>query len=599
MNQLLFPRDTTPNTKGLCNIAYCCVVGSRTMRVLLCAALLAAAVSGYYRPQVATRDGLVRGVRDSSADGHLFYSFKGIPYAQPPLGWLRFRAPRRHPGWRGVLDASEHGNECPNFDQLKNNTRVGNEDCLFVNVYSPQLPQREASLSGLPVLVFIHGGGFFFGSGDSDEYGPHYFMDEAVVLVTFNSRLGPFGFFTTHDADAPGNYGLLDQVLLLHWVQDNIAAFGGDPKLVTVFGQSAGGSSVSLLVLSPLAKDLFHHAISQSGASFSSFAASGRRRGLAKKLAKELGCMQTDGKVLVSCIRQVPADIILDALAAIGEGNKPGFLPRMDRERMHPLLPEEPRFLLETGKFNFVPWMSGMTSMEGTFFLPISFQTEEIVDKVMIKDLRNWAQFLALIGESELGILDCGADPLVETEKVFNFFAPGLGAINVRTLALVLSDRFYVNEISEEIRLVSSHVPLYKYVLDHAGPGRLTFDVDLPVPSNLRWPAPDLGVGHGDDLRYLFSSDSLPRERPGTPAYTMIRFMVNLWTNFARTGRPSSDVLVMPDWPILTEQSQRYMRLNSQPALGERLFEERVNFWKTVRINEQWRHPLARTPDGC
>ncbi|XP_043240489.1 acetylcholinesterase-like [Amphibalanus amphitrite] len=448
-------------------------------------------------------------------------------------------------------------------------------------------------------MVYIHGGGFFFGSGDADEYGPHYLMDEPVVLVTFNYRLGPFGFFTTHDAAAPGNYGMLDQVLLLQWVQDNIAAFGGNPKLVTIFGQSAGGSSVSLLVLSPLAKGLFHHAISQSGASFSSFAASAKRRGLANKLSNVLGCTLPNGEASVECIRRVPADVIMNALETLGEGNKPGFLPRVDQERSEPFLPEQPRVLLDTGNFNIVPWISGMTSMEGAFFLPVSLQTDQSVDQVVRKETRKWAQVLALLGESEFSILDCGASPLQEARKVLDFFTPGPGTASLRTLAVVLSDRFYVNEITEEIRLASAHAPLYKYVLDHTGPGRLSFDVDLPVPSNLRWPAPELGVSHGDDLRYLFSTDSLPRERPGSPGYAIIRFMVNLWTNFARTGRPSSDVLPMPDWPIFTEHSQRHMRLNSQPALGERLFEERVNFWQTVAVNEQWRHPVIMTPDGC
>ncbi|KAF0291505.1 Esterase FE4 [Amphibalanus amphitrite] len=373
------------------------------MRLLLCTALLAAAVSAAghiahgYRPLVATREGRVKGVMDRSAGGHLFYCFKGIPYAQPPLRHLRFQAPQRHAGWRGIRDGIDHGNRCLQFDHLNNFTRVGDEDCLFVNVYSRQLPGQESSLTGLPVLVLIHGGGFFFGSGDADEYGPHYFMDEPVVLVTFNYRLGAFGFFSTHDNAAPGNYGLLDQVVLLHWVQDNIANFGGDPKSVTIFGQAAGGSSVSLQVLSPLTKDLFHHAISQSGMSFSTFAARDSRKGSEKKLSKQLGCTKPDGRISVNCI----------------------------------------------------------------------------------------------------------------------------------------------------------------------------------------------------------STDNLPRERPGSPGYAMTRFMVNLWTNFARTGQPRSDILLLPDWPIYTEQYQRHMRLNSQPALGERLFEERVNFWQTVAINEQWRHLPVKTANGC
>ncbi|XP_043229758.1 pyrethroid hydrolase Ces2a-like [Amphibalanus amphitrite] len=575
------------------------------MRLLLCTALLAAAVSAAghiahgYRPLVATREGRVKGVMDRSAGGHLFYCFKGIPYAQPPLRHLRFQAPQRHAGWRGIRDGIDHGNRCLQFDHLNNFTRVGDEDCLFVNVYSRQLPGQESSLTGLPVLVLIHGGGFFFGSGDADEYGPHYFMDEPVVLVTFNYRLGAFGFFSTHDNAAPGNYGLLDQVVLLHWVQDNIANFGGDPKSVTIFGQAAGGSSVSLQVLSPLTKDLFHHAISQSGMSFSTFAARDSRKGSEKKLSKQLGCTKPDGRISVNCIRSVSSDVFMDALDAIGEGSMPGFMPRVDRESPFPFLPDEPRALLESGKFNIVPWLSGMTSMEGAFFLPIRLQTESFVKGVTKKTIAHWAPFIALIGESEYSILDCGADLVNETLKVLNFYAPVNTTVSSEVLATALSDRFYVNEISEEIRLASTHAPLYKYVLDHTGPGRLVNNVALPSPPNLRWPIPEAGVSHGDDLRYLFSTDNLPRERPGSPGYAMTRFMVNLWTNFARTGQPRSDILLLPDWPIYTEQYQRHMRLNSQPALGERLFEERVNFWQTVAINEQWRHLPVKTANGC
>ena len=567
------------------------------MSVLLSTALLVAAAVGAShaerRPLVATREGLVSGVTDSSADGHLFYSFKGIRYARPPLGRLRFEPPQRHPGWQGVLDGSEHGSKCAQFPLSSNTSRVGSEDCLFVNVYSRQLPQYPGSEAGLPVMVVFHGGGFFFGSGDSDIYGPHYFMDEEVVLVTFNYRLNMFGFFTTHDAAAPGNYGLLDQVLLLQWVQDNIAAFGGDPRLVTILGQSAGGSSVSLLVLSPLAKGLFHHAISQSGVSISNFAASGKQTDLAVRLADQLGCPRRNSDLLVDCIRGTPFNQIQDAWEALGELNRIGFIPRRDQERSFPFLPEDARFLLRTGNFSPVPWISGMTSLEGASFLPLRLTTEEFVDEILRKNLTVWSTFLVLVGESEFSIVDCGADPIEETIKVINFFV-GRGEVSVEALAQILSDRLFVNEISEEIRLASAHAPVYKYVFDHTGPGRITSSEVPSVSANLPFPVPELGVGHGADVSYHFTSRR-PRERPGSPAYTMIRFMVNLWVNFARTGRPSSDVLAMPEWPIFAEESQRHMRLNSEPALGNRLFEERVNFWKTLRINEQWRHLLNRT----
>ncbi|XP_043190990.1 pyrethroid hydrolase Ces2a-like [Amphibalanus amphitrite] len=474
-------------------------------------------------------------------------------------------------------------------------TTLEGTDCLFVNVYTRQLPGRENTLTGLPVMVYIHGGGFYVGSGDSDIYGPHYFMDEPVVLVTFNYRLGPFGFFTTHDEAAPGNYGLLDQVLLLQWVQDNIAAFGGDPKLVTIFGQSAGGASVSLLVLSPLGRGLFHRAISQSGVSFSLFAASGKRRGLADKLAAQLGCLQPYSDALVDCVKRTPAAVLLEAWKATGEHDTIGFIPRVDQERFLPLLPEDARVLLLRGSFTVVPWISGMTELEAATFLPFGLPDEEFVEAIAQKNLVAWSRFLQLTGESLFRILDCGANPIEETIRVLDFFI-GDRRVTVGALARLLSDRLIVNEVTEEIRLASLHAPVYKYVLDHRGPGRLTLSRTMPAPANLPFPITELGVGHNEDILYLFTGDTREFQQPGTRAYFMVRFMVNLWANFARTGRPSSDVLPMPEWPIFTERTQLHMRLNSQPEIGAKLFGERVNFWKTVPINEQYRTLLDRRP---
>ena len=576
------------------------------MRILLCAALLAvtaqglaAALTRQDRPVVATLEGSVRGVLSSSASGRLFYSFKGIRYARPPLGQLRFQPPQRHPGWQDVADGSHHGSRCPQFDLFDNSSRQGSEDCLFVNVHTPLLPAGDGSTgAGLPVMVYVHGGGFYFGAGDNAYLGPDYLMDEDVVLVTFNYRLNVFGFFTTHDAAAPGNYGLLDQVLLLRWVQDNIAAFGGDPNSVTVFGQSAGAASVSLLVLSPLAKGLFHHAISQSGSAAALFAVNGREKGLAEVVAQQLNCTNADVAAMVSCIREMSAEDLLDAMSALSL-DKDSFHPRVDRESERPFLPEDPRTLLETGSFNLVPWLSGLTEQEGALFLPVVLPVEQYAAGVLAGVPELWSLFTGLssVNPAERTILDCGADLAEETSRVLEFFSANGTAgppFDLHTLASVVSDRVFVAATSEEIRLASLHAPVYKYVLDHRGAGRQSFAdlVNWTVASNVAWPDPELGVTHCDDLLYLFSVEGRPLAPPGSPAHNMIRFMVSLWTSFARTGRPSSDVLPMPDWPIFTETSQRHMRLNSAPSVGERLLEERVDFWQTVRINEPWRHAV-------
>ncbi|KAF0310376.1 Venom carboxylesterase-6 [Amphibalanus amphitrite] len=568
------------------------------MLTLLCiAALLVTSAAGCSgqddgRPLVATREGLIRGAIGRSVAGRLFYSFKGIRYAKPPVGSLRFQPPQRQLAWRGVADGLSHGPVCPQFDKRANNTLKGDEDCLFANVYTPHLPDPSLpATAGLPVMVFIHGGGFSTGSGDDDIYGPSYFMDEDVVLVTFNYRLNTFGFFTTHDAAAPGNYGLLDQVLLLQWVQDNIAAFGGDPHAVTIFGVSAGGASVSLLVLSPLAKGLFHHAITQSGTALASWVLGSPENNAAEKLADLLDCSKEDVAAMVECIREQPWEKIAEHTKTLKSGLQEQL--RVDREAENPLIPDDPHLLLARGEFNLVPWMIGLTEEEGAFFASSLFANKRVVEALSQGNLSEWVQAADLVTASGVNKLDCGADPMKEAKRVYDFY---VGDRDVNTSSLLplaqgWADRHFVSPMVAEMTLASQHAPVYKYLLDHIGPGRLSqAHVNLFRPG-----VPDFGTTHGDDVLYLFSNDKLPLVQRGSPTHTMVRFMVNVWTTFARTGRPGSDVLPMPDWPVFTELHQRHMRLNTAPSVGERLFQERIDFWKTVPINEPWRHPVETT----
>jgi len=558
------------------------------MRALLCVLLLATATCAQEsRPVVATREGLLRGVVGRSAGGAVFYSFKGIPYAKPPVGPLRFQPPQRHPGWSGVTDALEHNNKCLQIDFFKNMTLQGDEDCLFANVYTPQLPKLKGEVGGLPVMVWIHGGGFFFGDGNTEYYGPNYFMDEAVVLVTLNYRLGPFGFFTTHDKHASGNYGLLDQVLLLEWVRDNIASFGGDPNSVTIFGESAGGACVSLLVLSPLSRGLIHHAISQSGTSFANFAASGRRKNSAQQFAKLLNCTNDDVGEMVECVRNAPAPKLIEAIQSVGLVTPLVFLPRVDREAEAPLLPTDIRIILEKGTFNKIPWMNGIMEEEcaGTLMMGWMYN-ETLMSGLSSGDHDAW---LRLADLAEDDILDCGASAEEAVVKIRDFYTKDgpISSDNLLPIARVVGDRMFVAPMSEETRLASAYTPVYKFVLNHRGPGRLTVASLLGIPQ-LR-DLEHLGVSHGEDILYLFRNAEMVIPPAGSPANSMIRFMVGLWTSFARTGRPSSQVFDMPDWPIFTEQSQKHMNLNSQPTVGERLYEDRAQFWQSIPVNEPWR----------
>ena len=217
--------------------------------------------------EVKTAAGLVKGT--TVADGAVKV-FSGIPYAAPPVGDLRWRPPQPVTPWQGVKDATVPGAACMQgkvFDDISF-PQLG-EDCLTVNVYTPAKAER------LPVMVWIHGGGFYAGGGPEPRHDGQAFARKGIVLVTINYRLGVFGFLAHPEltkesaVKASGNYGLLDQVAALRWVKDNIAAFGGDPGNVTIFGESAGSFAVSALMASPLAKGLFHKAIGESGAFFS------------------------------------------------------------------------------------------------------------------------------------------------------------------------------------------------------------------------------------------------------------------------------------------------------------------------------------------
>ncbi|XP_011704228.1 PREDICTED: cholinesterase-like [Wasmannia auropunctata] len=206
------------------------------------------------RVDVYVREGKLIGIVDENIHGGHYVAFRGIPYAKPPIGKLRFKDPLPPEKWSGGRDASKYGNVAVQFDLLKREV-IGDEDCLYLNVYTLDIVKKR------PVMVWIHGGGFSLGSGDASIYGPDYIVQKDVVLVTLNYRLGVLGFLNLYDKVATGNQGMKDVIMALQWVQKNISQFGGDPKNVTIFGESAGGAIVHFLTLSPLAKGATYNPI--------------------------------------------------------------------------------------------------------------------------------------------------------------------------------------------------------------------------------------------------------------------------------------------------------------------------------------------------
>lgn len=322
---------------------------------------------------VATKYGKVEGLLAShpNASGPFktINKFLGVPFPAPPVGELRFKAPSTPKAWNNVRSAKDHGSVCWQGKGLEFFTRLFvqnftySEDCLYLDVYTPNVS------SSLPVMFYIHGGGYEFGT--SLTWPADILALQGVVVVLVQYRLGPFGFLTTGDSAAPGNYGMLDQVEALKWVKDNIEKFGGNRSKVTIFGASAGGLSVSLHLLSPLSKDLFHQAIAESGVDLSPQAFQSTSFGLhyAKDLAQKLNCPTDDHGNMVPCLREKSPTEILEAseTANFQIMDYTHWGPVVDKSFLH----DTPQNLRKKGEFKNAPLMISFNSNEGAGALGI------------------------------------------------------------------------------------------------------------------------------------------------------------------------------------------------------------------------------------
>nr|CAD7193843.1 unnamed protein product [Timema douglasi] len=321
---------------------------------------------------VQTDRGSLRGSSKISAIGSKYYSFQGIPYAKPPLGNLRFKSPREPDPWEGVRDVIKEKPSCVQATIILGNI-IGSEDCLYLNVYTTQLANDSDSVAPKPVMVWIHGGAWQTGSGSPSMYGPDYLLEEGVVVVTINYRLGVIGFLSVNGSDVSGNAGLKDQVAALHWVKANIAQFGGDPDGVTIFGESAGGAAVHYHLLSPLSEGLFQRAISQSGSATNPTAFFDSTHERAFRLGKALGHQTSDSQNLADFLRRVPINTLVSNQnkgLTEQESERPlaaSFIPTTEYpvKGEDVFLPDSPWKLLETGKFKKLPFITGINRDEG------------------------------------------------------------------------------------------------------------------------------------------------------------------------------------------------------------------------------------------
>lgn len=488
---------------------------------------IAAAVQAVAAPDVAVEGGRVRGTVE---DGLAVY--KGVPFAAPPVGELRWKAPQRVVPWEGVRAADHFQAACPqpaagNAGPVGNGVGKMSEDCLYLNVWAPE----DTKGGKLAVMVWIHGGGFASGSPAMRPYAGENIAKEGVVFVSIAYRLGALGFLAHPELTAEngngvsGNYGLLDQIAALKWVQKNIAAFGGDPDNVTIFGESAGSFSVSILCASPLAKGLFKRAIGESGAAFapadSSLRDGARARSLRTAEREGIAFANRMKAGSVAELRKMPAEAFLkDSKAGMG-----GFWPNNDGY----VIAGDPREIYRQGKYNDVDVMIGSNSNEGAMFVNVP-----ILPAFYAASMQKAFGPLA---DDALKLYP-GTDGNAAMQSTRDIFRDMAFAWPAYTWATLQTGTGKAN--------------VYVYYFGQSQPER-------------RDGVKITGASHGDEINYVFGHV----KRNFNYLYTekdrqLSRIMMDYWVSFARTGKPVAKG--MPDWPKFRDGQDTVMYFTNYAA---------------------------------
>lgn len=467
--------------------------------------------------QVRTQAGLVEGITTSGSPVRVF---RGIPFAAPPVGELRWQAPRPVSPWQGVRKATGFGARCmqaPVFSDMIFRDQAS-EDCLYLNVWTP----ATSDTARLPVMVWIYGGGFQAGSASEPRQDGERLARKGVVVVSFNYRLGVFGFLSHPELTkespqrASGNYGLLDQVAALQWVRQNVAAFGGDPANVTIFGESAGSFSVSALMASPLARGLFHRAIGESGAFFTAGSQTLAAAPLAvseqtgAKFAAELGAGS------LAALRSKSAEELLKGASG---GPMLRFAPNVDGY----VLPRDVYRIFLKGAQNRVALLAG-------------WNADEVRAGVVLGDQKPTPQSFADQARARFGE---HADALLKA------YPASTDEEALESAAALAGDLFigYATWKWIEMHAATGQSPVYRY----------SFDRKIPLAPDTKVngkpaTAKDIGARHAGEIEYVFGTlDSVPNVTWQPEDRALSNLMMSYWSNFARSGDPNDPG--MPKWP--------------------------------------------------
>ncbi|KAJ8266216.1 hypothetical protein GJAV_G00127840 [Gymnothorax javanicus] len=567
--------------------------------------------------------GKVKGVRLPVRDGGNVTAFLGIPFAEPPVGKRRFQRPEPKKPWPGILDAGSYPNTChqpvdtsyPGFPgtEMWNPNREMSEDCLYLNLWVPSAPQN------LSVMVWIYGGGFYSGSSSLDVYDGRYLAYfERVLVVSMNYRVGSLGFLAfPGSSKAPGNVGLLDQQMALLWVRQNAQFFGGNPKEVTIFGESAGGASVGMHLLLPGSRPLFDRAILQSGAPTCPWATvsveeAGRRATL---LAELVNCASGNSSESVACLRaRQPEELLAQEWQVMPDSGlfRFPFVPVIDGN----VLPNLPDSMLRAGDFKRAPILLGVNRNEGSYFLLYGapgFSKDGgglISRRDFLEGVRLTVPYASDIAREAIVLLYTDWLDEDDHKKNGNAMDHIVGDHNIICPLLAFAVYYAQNHaqggaggaeprVGEDPDRAAgtSEAGVYLYLFDHRA-------------SNLPWPE-WMGVIHGYEIEFVFGLPLDRRLNYTIEEQQLSRRMMRHWANFARTGNPN----LGPDrstyagqrWPAFTSSEQGFVGLDTGPlkvhhgmrkqtcALWNRFLPRLLGMTGSMRAQEQlWKAEFQR-----
>ncbi|XP_050672101.1 juvenile hormone esterase-like isoform X1 [Leptidea sinapis] len=518
-------------------------------------------------PIVIIPQGELKGGVAITENGIQYNEFIDIPYAKPPVGELRFGAPEPPLPWEGLRDATKFNPDHISIQYHYKGYIIGSEDCLYLNVYTPKLPTNNTEL--LPVIFYIHGGGFNEGCGiDKYDLGPDYLLEKNVVIVSTNYRLGFFGFLSLDIPEAAGNMGIKDQIMALKWVSNNIEYFGGDKNNVTLLGLSAGAVFVDYIRLAPSAKNLFHKAILQSGNSLNHWGKDTGTKNLLTSILDALGYngFLDDSLAIYKFLKNASAPSLVKTCKKFYKNLVPerlyfGFVPTVEKDfdDVNAVIVERPYKLFVEGKYHKVPVIQGFCDKEGylTLFSRPGTVNSITEDKTFFK---HWPYKLEENDTKRYSI--ALAKAYLENQ--------GLGDDSDKLGIEFFNDFDVIAGMWIQSQITASHgTPVYVYEFSYDG----NFNY-LKNKFNIK----RIGAAHADEMGYLFRNEYI---KVGVSQDFKIRNIITtFWTNFASNGDPNG--LNVTLWPRFSPERPAYLNIDKQMAIKFNYHPNRIEIFKEI-----------------